>query len=335
VESNLTIEQQKLVRTPAFKKWFGDWENSPQTASKVVDENGEPLVVYHGSLSQINKFKLYKKNKNINLRMGDGFYFTNALSQAKQYGKFTHPSFLKIMNMANYYDSGVENNKYIENGYDGVIADDELLIKNKKIKYDEYVVFESNQIKLADGTNTTFDGSNPNIKMNEGGSIKSKGTFKQLGSAKELGITPKIAGHDMIAICDCGEKFSYQNSKKNIVWECPECKGMKRIVIMETITLYHATNTPIKAIGIEKQTMFFTDDIDFAKYWGDEHYEDYDILEVEIPTSDIYEYEPDRPEFAITDFEQLESHPELIKGRCVHFDNVGYIVKNINEYKLR
>jgi hypothetical protein len=68
-----------------------------------------------------------------------------------------------------------------------------------------------------------------NSSYNDGGSIKSKGTFKPLGSAKELGITPKIEGHNMIAKCDCGEKFSYQNSKKNIVWECPECKGMKRI----------------------------------------------------------------------------------------------------------
>jgi hypothetical protein len=66
-------------------------------------------------------------------------------------------------------------------------------------------------------------------KLKEGSNIKSKGTFKPLGSAKELGITPKIAGHDMIAKCDCGEKFSYQNSKKNIIWECPECKGMKLI----------------------------------------------------------------------------------------------------------
>jgi len=47
--SNLTPEQHKLVRTPAFKKWFGDWENDPKNASKVVDENGEPLVVYHGT----------------------------------------------------------------------------------------------------------------------------------------------------------------------------------------------------------------------------------------------------------------------------------------------
>lgn len=47
--SNLTPEQYAQVRTPEFKAWFGDWENDPANASKVVDENGEPLVVYHGS----------------------------------------------------------------------------------------------------------------------------------------------------------------------------------------------------------------------------------------------------------------------------------------------
>lgn len=62
-----------------------------------------------------------------------------------------------------------------------------------------------------------------------GGSIDAKGTFASLGSAKELGIIPKIAGHDMIAKCDCGEKFSYQNSKKDILWQCPECNGMKKL----------------------------------------------------------------------------------------------------------
>ena len=56
-------------------------------------------------------------------------------------------------------------------------------------------------------------------------------THKLLGSAKELGIALKIEGHDMIAKCDCGEKFSYQNSKKDILWQCPECNGMKRIKI--------------------------------------------------------------------------------------------------------
>lgn len=45
--SNLTEKQYAQVRTKAFKEWFGDWENDPANASKVVDENGEPLVVYH------------------------------------------------------------------------------------------------------------------------------------------------------------------------------------------------------------------------------------------------------------------------------------------------
>lgn len=46
-KSNLTERQYAQVRTKAFKDWFGDWENDPENASKVVDENGEPLVVYH------------------------------------------------------------------------------------------------------------------------------------------------------------------------------------------------------------------------------------------------------------------------------------------------
>jgi len=45
--SNLNAVQHAQVRTPEFIKWFGPWENDPENASKVVDENGEPLVVYH------------------------------------------------------------------------------------------------------------------------------------------------------------------------------------------------------------------------------------------------------------------------------------------------
>ena len=61
--TNLTEEQWLAVRTPNFKKWFGDWENDPENASKVVDENGEPLVVYHGSKK---KFEAFDKEKQSN-----------------------------------------------------------------------------------------------------------------------------------------------------------------------------------------------------------------------------------------------------------------------------
>ena len=51
-KSNLNERQYAQVRTKEFKDWFGDWENDPENASKVVDENGEPLVVYHGTNSK-------------------------------------------------------------------------------------------------------------------------------------------------------------------------------------------------------------------------------------------------------------------------------------------
>lgn len=51
--SNLDERQWVHVRTKAFKDWFGDWENDPKNASKVVDENGEPLVVWHSGMSEI------------------------------------------------------------------------------------------------------------------------------------------------------------------------------------------------------------------------------------------------------------------------------------------
>ena len=48
-DTNLDELQWLLVRIPNFKAWFGDWENNPQQASKILDQNGEPLIVYHGT----------------------------------------------------------------------------------------------------------------------------------------------------------------------------------------------------------------------------------------------------------------------------------------------
>lgn len=45
------------TRAKAFKEWFGDWEHDPKNASKVVNAKGEPMVVYHGTLSDIEAFQ--------------------------------------------------------------------------------------------------------------------------------------------------------------------------------------------------------------------------------------------------------------------------------------
>ena len=55
-ETRLSERQWVQVRTPSFKEWFGDWEADPANASKILDENGEPLVLYHGSSKWFTAF---------------------------------------------------------------------------------------------------------------------------------------------------------------------------------------------------------------------------------------------------------------------------------------
>lgn len=87
--SNLNDVQWEQVRTPAFKKWFGDWENDPANSSKVVDENGEPLVVYHGSVStDIDEFDRLKSKRISSGLKEFGTYFTDNIKLAKAYASW-------------------------------------------------------------------------------------------------------------------------------------------------------------------------------------------------------------------------------------------------------
>lgn len=72
-------QEAHVTETAAFKRWFGD--------SNVVDANGEPLVVYHGTKSVFDVFDS-KKIKSIN--EGLGFYFTDNLNVADGYGTDGH-----------------------------------------------------------------------------------------------------------------------------------------------------------------------------------------------------------------------------------------------------
>ena len=92
--SNLTEKQYAQVRTKAFKRWFGDWENNLENASKVVDENGEPLIVYHGSKD--NSFTIFDSTKND--KGQKGFFFTNDSTMASSYGKNPRGFFINSRN---------------------------------------------------------------------------------------------------------------------------------------------------------------------------------------------------------------------------------------------
>ena len=89
--SNLSERQWLQVRTPEFKTWFGDWENDPENASKVVDENGEPLVEYHGTGERFTMFdrSLIGENTSNDGIWGKGFYFTPDMDLAQEYAEGT------------------------------------------------------------------------------------------------------------------------------------------------------------------------------------------------------------------------------------------------------
>ena len=180
--SNLTPEQYKLVRKPEFKAWFGDWENDPETASKVVDENGEPLVVYHGSDMDFNVFK---KGRNNPYAEKQGYFFAyNKKYSASFNSKYIKDYFLNLRIRGRYDDDDV----LIPSNADG------LIIEGLQIE-----IFDNKNIKLADGTNTTFDGNNPDIRFDGGGEVFYHGsTDKNLEGKKGIHIGTKLASTEAL-----------------------------------------------------------------------------------------------------------------------------------------
>ena len=200
--SNLTAEQYKLVRSSAFKKWFGDWEKDPANASKVIDEKTkEPLVVYHGTDKMWwvnNKFifnpKLEGESSEIKRGEFGGVYFSSNINVAMTYGENILSVFLKIKNptlikgknkyIQDVYDCeekniGCSNEDVIikdtidnyPNDYFFKILDNNEIETKKYFKTDIFIVRNSNQIKLADGSNTTFDSGNSDIRFDERGGV--------------------------------------------------------------------------------------------------------------------------------------------------------------------
>ena len=88
-QTSLTERQWLQVRTPEFKQWFGDWEDDPEHASKVVDGNGEPLVVYHGTGERFEVFdrSLIGESTSNDGIWGKGFYFTPDMDLAQEYAE--------------------------------------------------------------------------------------------------------------------------------------------------------------------------------------------------------------------------------------------------------
>lgn len=205
-KSNLTERQYAQVRTKAFKDWFGDWENNPKNASKVVDENGEPLVVYHGG-SNAKVFNTKGGQFGAGIKKGDiGTYFTPYEKSARGYEEIYNykigEKWFTLKELANNGELSEEDIKSLDEVWENEKPNTRaffLNIRNPKItnftgdntkgfnredsnigdnndgqfininssKPKEYVAFSPNQIKSATANVGTFSRTNDDIRYRE------------------------------------------------------------------------------------------------------------------------------------------------------------------------
>ncbi|MFZ7136613.1 LPD38 domain-containing protein [Avibacterium avium] len=155
-ETELSYSQWKQVRSPAFKAWFGDWENDPENASKVINpKTGEPLVVYHGTSANFNAFDP-EKQKNYRNQYGGGFYFTGDPAVAKLFGDNVMPVFLNAR-------IGLAE-KRLARRKGQTVELDHLRPNDSR---DIWVVYNPNQVKSATTNNGEFSTENDDIRYSQ------------------------------------------------------------------------------------------------------------------------------------------------------------------------
>jgi hypothetical protein len=160
--------------TANFKRWFA--------GSKVVDADGKPLVVYHGTEGEIRKFEPYWKQLERDARphelQGNGsiaqlyklakqepemHFFAAEQSTAESYGPDVIEAYLRVENLVGSPDMDRDQalRLMIEEGADGAIFSDTT--SSGRFGGVAYVVRKSNQIKSATGNNGDYSLTNDDI----------------------------------------------------------------------------------------------------------------------------------------------------------------------------
>lgn len=166
-KTNLNEDQWLSVRTQNFKNWFGDWENNPNESSKLLDENGEPKVYYHGSPTVFDKFA-----KNIDL------YFTDEKKYAEKFSNYDNRGSIKKI------IGGKINPKVYEVFINARNLNNDYRIENT---FGQTIIVKNpNQIKSAIDNIGTFSNSDNRIQFSKGSINKNaipKTTFAKIVNA--------------------------------------------------------------------------------------------------------------------------------------------------------
>jgi len=190
-------ETIKQIDTPEFKSWFGD--------SKVVDAEGNPLVMYHGSmtagLTEITPG-----------RDEPGAWFTRSIEYANSYAKSQDGEIYKVyLNSKNPltvtfdyrnnklkpfangealdFDNNIDIVKYAQKkGFDSVHFPD----GNFSEESEAWVVFSSSQIKSATDNSGLFDPKNPDITDNRRVDYAARKEFDKAQAKPAEAVDPLI-----------------------------------------------------------------------------------------------------------------------------------------------
>lgn len=167
--STVKPKLKNVTQSQQFKRWFGDWQNHPESASKVVNADGTPKVVYHGTNAEFNTFQqengayFFSESRDYAESMADERRGNRVI---EAYLKMKNPYTVKLP-PGQFTDNIAEAPviRYAkEHGNDGVIF--EYDGSKEDLAYDKfYVVFDSAQIKSATDNIGTFDKTNPDIRF--------------------------------------------------------------------------------------------------------------------------------------------------------------------------
>lgn len=169
------VMEQGAPDTPEFRNWFGD--------SKVVDQQGRPLVVYHGTGADVSEFrpgvakaiwfapdagyagKYVSAQEGASNNLIPVFLTVKNPLTVDMRGGANLPRGLKgLLRYANTLEDVVGIAR--QQGHDGVIFKNRAKTVEGFVA-DEVAVFEPTQIKSAIGNRGTFDPADPSI-LNQG-----------------------------------------------------------------------------------------------------------------------------------------------------------------------
>lgn len=237
------VRRAQVEGSSEFKKWFGD--------SKVVDDDGRPLVVYR-----------YAKSEG---EIAGGVrFFTREADYAEAYFEesgqgrgLTAPVYLSLKNplevdlpAGEFSNPGAENphiEKALQDGNDGVI------FRNGIDEF--YVAFAPEQIKSATGNRGTFDSNDANILYQSGPAPFSIAPIQKAWS--DAGIDGSISERDgVITVSKIVVPEDVRNQGRGTA-------ALQSLIEYADFTSQHIALTPSADFGGNKKRL-----IDFYKRFG-------------------------------------------------------------------